>query len=81
MGNILASITAAFNHAIHELLVSIFDLLIYMAIIILALLIGRILGFALRGLFKCVPRTISPDSKSSLRSHFSPVSTKYSALP
>nr|ALS54312.1 E protein [Free State vervet virus] len=81
MGNILASITAAFNHAIHELLVSVFDLLIYMAIIILALIIGRVIGFALRGLFKCVPRPQITDSKGSLRSHFSPVSTKYSALP
>nr|ALS54102.1 E protein [Free State vervet virus]ALS54116.1 E protein [Free State vervet virus] len=81
MGNIFASITAAFNHAIHELLVSIFDLLIYMAIIILALIVGRVIGFALRGLFKCIPRTVPSDSKSSLRSHFSPVSTKYSTLP
>nr|ALS54130.1 E protein [Free State vervet virus] len=81
MGNIFASITAAFNHAIHELLVSIFDLLIYMAIIILALIVGRVIGFALQGLFKCIPRTVPSDSKSSLRSHFSPVSTKYSTLP
>nr|ALS54269.1 E protein [Free State vervet virus] len=81
MGNILQSITAAFNHAIHELLVSIFDLLIYMAIIILALIVGRVVGFALRGLFQCIPKSVPLDSKSSLRSHFSPVSTKYTALP
>nr|ALS54284.1 E protein [Free State vervet virus] len=81
MGNIIQSVTAAFNHAIHELLVSIFDLLIYMAIIILALIVGRVIGFALRGLFKCVPRSLPSNSKSSLRSHFSPVSTKHSAFP
>nr|ALS54242.1 E protein [Free State vervet virus] len=81
MGNILQSLSAAFNHAIHELLVSIFDLLIYMAIIILALIVGRVIGFALRGLFKCIPRTVPLDSKSSLRSHFSPVSTKHTAYP
>nr|ALS54186.1 E protein [Free State vervet virus] len=81
MGNIFASVTAAFNHAIHELLVSIFDLLIYMAIIILALIVGRVIGFALRGLFKCIPRTVPLNTNGSLRSHFSPVSTKYSALP
>nr|ALS54340.1 E protein [Free State vervet virus] len=81
MGNILQSINSAIQHAIHELLVSVFDLLIYMAIIIVALIIGRIIGFALRGLFKCIPRSVPLDSKSSLRSHFSPVSTKYTALP
>ncbi|ANB32506.1 E protein [Zambian malbrouck virus 1] len=81
MGNIFASLATAFNHAIHELLVSIFDLLIYMAIIILALIVGRVIGFALRGIFKCIPRVSTPNSKGSLRSHFSPVSTKYSALP
>nr|ALS54326.1 E protein [Free State vervet virus] len=81
MGNILQSITVAFQHAIHELLVSVFDLLIYMAIIVVALIIGRLIGFAIRGLFKCIPRSVPFDSKGSLRSHFSPVSTKYSALP
>ncbi|AKC89296.1 ORF4a protein [Simian hemorrhagic encephalitis virus] len=81
MGNVIASITAAFNHAIHELIVSIFDLLIYLAIIVCALIIGRIIGFALRGLFKCIPRPSITATSSGLRAHFSPVSTKYHALP
>nr|APP93691.1 GP2 [Simian hemorrhagic fever virus] len=80
MGSILTHITTAFHHAVHELLVSFFDLLIYMAVIILALLVGKMLSLTIKSIFRCAS-TVAPTSRGAYKNAFAPVSSKYYTLP
>ncbi|AJI43730.1 E protein [DeBrazza's monkey arterivirus] len=80
MGSVWSHISTAFQHAVHELIVSVFDLLIYMAVIILALLLGKMLALTIKSIFKCaaIPRAVST---GPLKNAFTPVSSKYHPLP
>nr|AGA19082.1 ORF4a [Simian hemorrhagic fever virus] len=79
MGNFTSHIYQAFQHALHELMVSIFDLLVYFLIIIAALVVGKLISMVVRSTINCgakvaFKRAVTP-------SPFTPVSGRYRALP
>ncbi|AKI29946.1 E protein [Pebjah virus] len=80
MGSISSHIVTAFQHAVHELIVSIFDLLIYFAIIILALIVGKLFAMVIKSFFRCGSR-LAPVPKRALGNAFKAVPTKYHTLP
>nr|AHH53843.1 E protein [Kibale red colobus virus 1] len=80
MGSVVSAIQAAFHHAIHELIVSVFDLLIYMALIFLCLAVGRLIGYAIGAIFRCSTRAVTSTSPS-LQTAFKPLQRQYHKLP
>nr|AGA19094.1 ORF4a [Simian hemorrhagic fever virus] len=79
MGSITSHIVNAFQHAIHELLTSIFDLVVYFLIIIAALVVGKLLGMVIRSTINCGARAVA--RRTVTPSPFTPVSRQYRALP
>nr|AHH53983.1 E protein [Kibale red colobus virus 2] len=81
MGNVLNSVWTAFQHAIHELLISIFDLLIYLALILLTMCVGKLLGLVLKTIFRGGSAIVNTKPKRALQSAFTPLSSTYHKLP
>ncbi|AMB20714.1 E protein [Kafue kinda chacma baboon virus] len=74
MGSYISLFSHAFQQAIHELIVSVLDLIIYFSLILLTLLVGKGIGLAVRSVFGCAGRAASrpvlPSTVSTAKARF-----------